>query len=56
MISERTSEGEDFARFKVRNKDTFQEMVSMLEKLDPFMPRMKSGRCGRVDRCRQKGL
>jgi len=37
LISECALVEKDFASFKVCNRDTFHEMVSMLEKLDPSM-------------------
>jgi hypothetical protein len=37
LISEVASVEKEFAGFKVCNKDTFHEMVSILQKLDPSM-------------------
>jgi len=44
LISEGASVEKGFAWFKVCNKDTFHEMVSMLEKLDPSMLNVKKDR------------
>lgn len=41
LIAECTSVEEDFAGFKVCNRDTFHEIVSMFEKLDPSMLNVK---------------
>lgn len=44
LISEDATVEKDFAGFKFCNKDTFHEMMSMLEKLDPSMLNVKKVR------------
>jgi len=51
-VAEGASDEDDFEGFNVCNKDTFHEMVLMSENWTLQTPNVKSGRYGRLDRCR----